>query len=244
MSDSRYAGKDKTAAIVLAILLGVFGVHRFYLKDIKMGVVYLVLSWTTIPFFLGLYDSYKYYSNPDWFAGAGTGEFDQASPEPDSGSASAPVPDSDAVLQVEGVNGRVTLFDDRLEISREDIGMLHKMQHGFKGDKEIPYESITSIQLRKPSTVTRGYIQFGQSGFSESDDGLMDATSDENTVLFEKDSLSEFEELRAKVRELKKGDVEESTGSIDEAMEELRQRYAKGEIEEEEYEKRREVLEK
>jgi hypothetical protein len=78
------------------------------------------------------------------------------------------------------------------------------MQHGFKGNKEIPYESITSIQLRKASSMTRGYIQFGQSGFSESDDGLMDAVSDENTVLFDKDSLHDFEALRAKIRELRK----------------------------------------
>ncbi|MFC7193657.1 SHOCT domain-containing protein [Halosimplex aquaticum] len=72
----------------------------------------------------------------------------------------------------------------------------------------------------------------------------MDATSDENTVLFDKESLSEFEELRAKVRELKNGDVEESTGSMDEAMEKLRTRYAEGEIDEEEYEQRKDILQK
>ena len=41
----------------------------------------------------------------------------------------------------------------------------------------------------------------------------MDAVSDENTVLFDKDSLHDFEALRAKIRELKKGDVEETTGT-------------------------------
>lgn len=147
-----------------------------------------------------------------------------------------------AVMSVTGANGKVTLYDDRLEISRGGIGMIHKMQHGFKGDKEIPYDSITSIQLRKPSSVTRGYIQFGQKGYSEDDDGLMDATGDENTVLFDKGDLSDFEELRAKVRELKKGDVEESTGSMDGAMEKLRERYADGDIDEEEYEQRKEIL--
>lgn len=145
-------------------------------------------------------------------------------------------------MRVSGVNGTVTLYDGRLEISHKDIGMLHKMQHCFKSDKENPYESITSMQLRKPSSVSRGYIQFGQSGFSESDDGLLDATFDENTVLFDKGSVSEFEELRAKVRELKKGDVEESTGTMDGAMEMLRERYDEGDIDEEEYENRKEIL--
>lgn len=148
----------------------------------------------------------------------------------------------DAVHRVEGANGQVTLFDNRLEISREDIGMVHKVQHGFKGDKEIPYESLTSIQFRKPSSVTRGYIQFGQSGYSESDDGLLDATSDENTVLFDEGSLSDFEDLRRKVRELKNGEVEEETDSMDGAMEKLRERFAAGEIDEEEFQRRKEVL--
>jgi hypothetical protein len=120
--------------------------------------------------------------------------------------------------------------------------MIYKMQHGFKSDKEIPYESITSIQLRKPSSVTRGYVQFGQSGFSETDDGLLDAAGGENTILFNKGSLREFEELQEKVRELKNGDVRKSTGSVDGAMEKLRERYVEGEIGEEEYAQRKHIL--
>lgn len=252
MTEPKYGSKNRVVAILLAVFFGTFGVHRFYLGDIKKGVLYLVFCWTMIPFFVGLYDAIKYVTNEEAFGGSDSSQTgttvrdrDEGSDQPSAsggGSAQTSAPD-DAIMAVEGVNGVVTLYDNRLEISREDIGMLHKMQHGFKGDKEIPYESITSMQLRKPSTVTRGYIQFGQSGFSESDDGLMDATSDENTVLFEKGSLSDFEELRAKVRELKQGDVEESTGSIDDAMEKLRERYASGEIDEEEYSKRKEILE-
>ncbi len=239
---------------MLLSVLGVYGLHRFYLGEYKKGAIYLAFFWTLVPMVLGFYDGYKYYKNPQWFGasaqtgdGAATGEGPSENIETGSGdsggNATESLPD-DAVMSATGANGKVTLYQNRLEISREDIGMLHKMQHGFKGDKDIPYESITSIQLRKPSSVTRGYIQFGQSGYSESDDGLMDATSDENTVLFDKESLSEFEELRAKVRELKNGDVEESTGSMDEAMEKLRTRYAEGEIDEEEYEQRKDILQK
>jgi len=246
MSDLRYAKKSRGVAIALSYFLGIFGGHQFYLGKTKRGLIYLVFSWTTIPFFLGLYDGYKYFRNPGWFSeevgtgviGPTSGSSKMEDTTPESTDSVSP----DGVMNVTGVNGKVTLYDDRLEISREGIGMIHKVQHGFKGDKEMPYDSITSIQLRKPGSVSRGYIQFGQSGFSESDDGLMDATSDENTVLFDKDKLSKFEELRAKVRELKKGDVEESTGSMDGAMEKLRERYADGEIDEEEYEQRKEIL--
>lgn len=239
MSTGKYAGKSRMVAILLAVFLGVFGIHRFYLGEVKKGGLYLVFCWTAVPWFLGLYDAYKYLTNKDAFEGSAASSAGSAITESSSGS--TVYEDEGSVMSVEGANGKVTLYEDRLEISREGIGMIHKMQHGFKGDKEISYDSITSIQLRKPS-VSRGYIQFGQSGFSESDDGLLDATSDENTVLFDKGSLSDFEELRVKLRELKKGDVKESTGTMDGAMEKLRERYAEGEIDEEEYENRKEIL--
>lgn len=251
MSELKYPDKDRTVAIALSYFLGIFGVHRFYLGEMKKGAMYLLFCWTAVPLLLGFYDGYKYFKNPGWFSETlDAGSTAQATTSPDVGRTTetqsdptaTDAPESDAVMSVTGANGKITIYDDRLEISREGIGIIHKMQHGFKGDKEIPYDSITSIQLRKPSSVTRGYIQFGQKGYSEDDDGLMDATSDENTVLFDKKSLSDFEELRKKVRELKKGDVEESTGSMDGAMEKLRERYAEGDIEEEEYEQRKDIL--
>jgi TM2 domain-containing membrane protein YozV len=226
MSSSRYPNKSRTTAIVLALLTGGIGGHRFYLGDIKKGALYLAFFWTFIPLLVSIYDLFTYITNEEQFAAQTTmGEHREES-----------------VMIAEGVNGQVTLFRDRLTISRENIGMVHRMQHGRKGSKEIPFESITSVQLREPSSMTRGYIQFGQSGYVESGGGLFDATSDENTVLFEKSSLKEFKKLKRKLRELKKGDIEESTGTMDGAMEKLRERYAEGEIDEEEFETRKEIL--
>jgi TM2 domain-containing membrane protein YozV len=250
MSDLKYPDKSRGVAIAIAYFLGLFGGHRFYLGEIKKGLIYLGLFWTSIPLFLAFYDGFKYFRNPEWFSENVPRDMESATDKTESLSSDDESKSSDskeplptgAVMRAIGANGKVTLYDDRLEISREDIGMIHKMQHGFKGDKEIPYDSITSVQLRKPSNISRGYIQFGQSGFSESDDGLLDATSDENTVLFDKGDLTNFQKLRSKVRDLKKGDVKESTGSMDGAMEKLRKRYAEGDIDEEEYEQRKEIL--
>ena len=48
--------KNKGVALLLIIFLGVFGAHKFYLGNIKTGVLYLVLSITGITFILALLD--------------------------------------------------------------------------------------------------------------------------------------------------------------------------------------------
>jgi TM2 domain-containing membrane protein YozV len=47
---------SKTTAAILAFFLGGLGVHRFYLGQPILGIVYLLLSWTFIPVFAGLID--------------------------------------------------------------------------------------------------------------------------------------------------------------------------------------------
>ena len=48
--------KDKTVAVVLVFFVGGFGIHKFYLGNNVAGVLYLVFSWTLIPFVLGFFD--------------------------------------------------------------------------------------------------------------------------------------------------------------------------------------------
>ncbi|WP_064468002.1 TM2 domain-containing protein [Lederbergia galactosidilytica] len=45
--------KNKVVAGLLGIFLGGFGVHKFYLGQIGLGVVYLLFCWTTIPGIIG-----------------------------------------------------------------------------------------------------------------------------------------------------------------------------------------------
>ena len=47
------ARRDETAGVLLAIFLGGFGVHHFYLGRTVAGVLYLIFSWTGIPTILG-----------------------------------------------------------------------------------------------------------------------------------------------------------------------------------------------
>lgn len=57
--------RNKVVAGVLAILLGVFGVHRFYLGKIGLGILYLVLSVTGISALLGLIDGIVLLTMPE-----------------------------------------------------------------------------------------------------------------------------------------------------------------------------------
>lgn len=48
--------KSKTTAIVLAFLLGGLGIHRFYLGQTGLGILYLVFCWTLIPALVAFVD--------------------------------------------------------------------------------------------------------------------------------------------------------------------------------------------
>jgi len=64
---------SQATAVLLAMFGGIFGVHQFYLGDRGRGFVYLALSWTAIPMFLGWYDTVK-------LARLGPREFDERYP--------------------------------------------------------------------------------------------------------------------------------------------------------------------
>lgn len=49
--------KSRGLAIVLAIILGSIGAHRFYLGQIKLGVLYLLLSWTGLSLIVSWIDA-------------------------------------------------------------------------------------------------------------------------------------------------------------------------------------------
>ena len=49
--------KKKWLAVLLAFLLGGFGVHKFYLGKTKQGLLYILFSWTRVPVILGWIDA-------------------------------------------------------------------------------------------------------------------------------------------------------------------------------------------
>lgn len=54
--------KDKNIAGILSLFLGWLGIHRFYLGQAGLGIVYLLLFWTPIIWVLSLIDAIAFFS--------------------------------------------------------------------------------------------------------------------------------------------------------------------------------------
>jgi len=57
--------KSKLAAGLLAILLGGLGIHKFYLKRVGWGIVYLLFCWTGIPMVVAFIEGIVYLAMDD-----------------------------------------------------------------------------------------------------------------------------------------------------------------------------------
>ena len=52
--------RERWIAVLLAVFLGWFGAHKFYLGQPGWGVIYLLFSETGIPEFIALFESIYY----------------------------------------------------------------------------------------------------------------------------------------------------------------------------------------
>lgn len=62
---SRPRDKSKAAVTFLAIFLGGFGAHKFYMGSWGWGLVYLLTCWLWLPFFVALIEWIRYISMTD-----------------------------------------------------------------------------------------------------------------------------------------------------------------------------------
>ena len=62
------AHRDQTRAVLLAALLGDFGIHHFYLGQRVQGLLYLLFFWTGIPGMLASLEAcrYGFMSSAEW----------------------------------------------------------------------------------------------------------------------------------------------------------------------------------
>ena len=50
--------RDEVIGILLALFLGGFGIHHFYLRNTGLGILYCCFSWTPIPWILGFIECF------------------------------------------------------------------------------------------------------------------------------------------------------------------------------------------
>ncbi|MBM7704690.1 TM2 domain-containing protein [Metabacillus iocasae] len=55
----------RVKAAILAIFLGGFGMHKFYIKRIFAGICYLLFCWTGIPQVIGIIEGLSYLLKTD-----------------------------------------------------------------------------------------------------------------------------------------------------------------------------------
>jgi len=112
---------------------------------------------------------------------------------------SRPLPAINMGDRLEGVGAMIEVRSAGLAITRQ--GASSFFIHGLKGEKLLPFKSITAVQVREPTRKMSGYIQFSLLGGIESNRGIWDASKDENTVLFAHEQLTRFLALRNLVEE-------------------------------------------
>ena len=50
--------RDEVVGVLLALFLGGFGIHHFYLGRTGLGILYIIFSWTGIPWILGFIECF------------------------------------------------------------------------------------------------------------------------------------------------------------------------------------------
>lgn len=99
-----------------------------------------------------------------------------------------------AIKTIQGhLGGSLEIYDNKVVIKKRGLaGIASKGAN----DKDIWMKSITGIQIKKPNILQNGNFSILSSGENAN------KTKDENTIIFLKKSLSEFEEAKALIESL------------------------------------------
>jgi len=108
--------------------------------------------------------------------------------------------DPNVLLIVATENLVVSLYQHKVKI--RSLAKSSLLTTGLVGEKEIWLNQVTAVQLREPSKLGLGYIQFVYAGSQEKKGGTWDAISDENSVVFGAHKLTEFIKLKNEIERL------------------------------------------
>ena len=98
-------------------------------------------------------------------------------------------------MRVQGVNANLLLLEDRVRLQRREEKTF--LNQGFKVQKDILFSQISSVRLKKATTLGNGYIRFALLGKDETQG--IDPARDENTVLFRSAHQTDFDRIKVAI---------------------------------------------
>jgi hypothetical protein len=112
------------------------------------------------------------------------------------------------LMSAKGITGQIDLYEDRVKIRRR-TGVYAVITQGFRPDKNIPLNEISSVGLKKAGTLN-GYFEIVIEGRAPKQ-GLMEAALDPYIITFKVRHQPAFEKIKAaiegKIAGLKTGET-------------------------------------
>lgn len=134
----------------------------------------------------------------------------------------------------DGSNGSIEVVGDSIVIRRK--GFANLLTQGVQGDKQVPIRNITAVQFRSAGSMMAGLIQFTLVGGREFRGGMLEATKDENAVMFTREQEEAFVALRDYIQQCISAPTGISVGSSPvEEFERLAALHEKGHLTAEEF---------
>ena len=148
-------------------------------------------------------------------------------------------------MRAAGINANLVLLEDRVRIQRKEEKTF--LNQGFEGQRDILFSQISSVRLKRATTLGNGYIQFSLFGRDETRG--IEPARDENTVVFRGTHQPEFDGIKVAIETKMAASrtivpkPQLSTISYMEELEQLASLKNKGIITEEEFAaKKRQIL--
>lgn len=101
------------------------------------------------------------------------------------------------LFSVEGTNGKLSVYEYKIRISRK--GLWSFLVHGLRGKKEIFFNQITAIKMRRGCLVNSGYLHFTFNQIHK--DKFVKIADDENSILFSHKKNEAFEKAKLFIEE-------------------------------------------
>jgi hypothetical protein len=104
---------------------------------------------------------------------------------------------SPILMDARGIDGHLVLLDKGIRIKRSDPAFLEK---GVRGDKELAFSQIASIQIKKAGTFGSGSVQlYPHEGSGANGRGIIG--QDEYRILFKASQQQAFEDIKQAIEE-------------------------------------------